>query len=57
MLKWAKAEYANATAALALVEEDSRLGWEPSMEYVGGPEQIRWKLARMEKLYGADKLK
>jgi len=57
VLKWAKAEYANATAALALVEEDSRLGWEPSMEYAGGPEQIRWKLARMEKLYGADNLK
>jgi hypothetical protein len=57
VLKWARAEYANATAALALVEEDSRLGWEPSMEYTGGPEQIRWKLARMEKLYGADKLR
>ena len=57
VLKWARAEYTNATAALALVEEDSRLGWEPSMEYTGGPEQIRWKLARMEKLYGADKLR
>ena len=50
--KWARAEYANAKAALELVEEDSRLGWEPSMEYSGGPEQIRWKLDRMEKLYG-----
>ena len=57
VLKWARAEYANSTAALELVEEDSRLGWEPSMEYTGGPEQIRWKLARMEKLYGVDRLK
>ena len=50
--RWARAEYANARAALELVEADSRLGWEPSMEYAGGPEQIRWKLGRMEKLYG-----
>jgi hypothetical protein len=57
VLKYARAEYANAKAALELVEADSRLGWEPSMEYTGGPEQIRWKLERMEKLYGADRLK
>ena len=48
-----RAEYANAEAALVLVERDSRLGWEPSMEYVGGPEQIRWKLARMRQDYEA----
>ncbi len=54
VLKWAKREYANAKAALPLVEYDSRLGWEPSMEYVGGPEQIRWKLERMEKTYSPD---
>lgn len=53
----AKAEYANATAALPLVERDSRLGWEPSMEYCGGPEQIRWKLNLMERLYGKENLK
>ena len=53
ILAAAKAEYANAKSALAFVERDSRLGWEPSMEYGGGPEQIRWKLALMEKLYGA----
>lgn len=54
VLKWAKREYANAKAALPLVEYDSRLGWEPSMEYVGGPEQIRWKLDRMERTYSPD---
>lgn len=53
----ARAEYANATRALAFVARDSRLGWEPSMEYVGGPEQIRWKLALMERLYGRESLK
>ena len=44
-------------AAFPLVERDSRLGWEPSMEYCGGPEQIRWKLNLMEKLYGKENLK
>ena len=57
LLAAAKAEYANAKAALAFVERDSRLGWEPSMEYCGGPEQIRWKLGLMEKIYGKEKLK
>ena len=54
VLKWAKAEYANALATIPVVEADSRLGWEPSMEYVGGPVQIRWKLGLMEKLYGSE---
>jgi hypothetical protein len=49
----ARDEYINAKSALAIVEKDSRLGWEPSMEYAGGAEQIRWKLALMEKLYDA----
>ena len=57
LLDAARAEYANATSALRFVETDSRLGWEPSMEYCGGPEQIRWKLALMEKHYGKENLK
>ena len=57
ILKYAKAEYANAKTALELVETDSHLGWEPTMDYVGGPDQIRWKLALMEKLYGKENLK
>ena len=44
----ARVEYANAKEALVCVEADSRLGWEPSMEYCGGPEQIRWKLKLLE---------
>ena len=57
LLAAAKAEYANALATLPLVERDSRLGWEPSMEYCGGPVQIKWKLSLMEKIYGAENLK
>ena len=52
VLAAARDEYANAQAALELVEEDSHLGFEPDMDYVGGPEQIRWKLNLMKKLYG-----
>ena len=54
VLAWAKKEYANAKAALPLVEQDSRLGWEPSMEYVGGTEQVQWKLNRMRETYGEE---
>ena len=56
ILAAAKAEYANAKAAIKYVENDSRLGWEPTMEYCGGPEQIRWKLRLMEKNYGKENL-
>lgn len=52
VLDWARREYANARATLPLVDADSRLGWEPSMEYVGGRAQIEWKLALMEETYG-----
>ncbi len=42
------AERANAEAAIPLVENDSRLGWEPSMEYMTDAEHIRWKLRHMD---------
>ena len=56
LLAAARKEYANAKAALPLVDFDSRLGWEPSMEYGGGRRQIEWKLRLMEKTYGAENL-
>ena len=56
VLAAARDEYANAQAALRMVEEDSHLGFEPDMDYVGGPEQVRWKLNLMERLYGKDML-
>ncbi|MDD4016684.1 MAG: hypothetical protein PHV28_01955 [Kiritimatiellae bacterium] len=48
----ARDEYANAKAALKLVRADSRLGWEPTMLYRGGPDMIEWKLRYMEEHYG-----
>ena len=48
----AKAEYANKRRTLGLVRRDSRLGGEPSMEYTGGAETIKWSMHRMEKVYG-----
>ena len=48
----AAAEYANAKAALAIMKRDSRLGWEPTMEYRGGVKTVEWKLERMRRIYG-----
>lgn len=50
----ARDEYENTRAALPLLEEDSRLGFEPSMQYYGGRDTVRWKLREMERLYGFD---
>ena len=52
LLAIAKEEYANAKATLPLVDADSRLGFECSMEYCGGRKQIEWKLERMRKFFG-----
>lgn len=41
-------EKENAEKAIEFVRKDSRLGWEPTMEYMGGEEQIRWKLKHLE---------
>ena len=38
----------NALRALELVKKDSRLGWEPSMDYIGGEKAIDWKLRHLE---------
>ena len=41
-------EKANAVSAIPLVEADSRLGWEPSMEYVCDRWRLEWKLRQLE---------
>ena len=46
MQELAEAEIANATAAIPLVELDSRLGWEPSMEYMTDRAHLEWKIAQ-----------
>ena len=44
MIALAEAEIQNAEATIPLVEEDSRLGWEPSMEYIGDARHLKWKI-------------
>ena len=39
-----KREISNAEAVIPLVEADSRLGWEPSMEYIGDAWHMRWEI-------------
>ena len=39
-----KSEIANAEQTIPLVEADSRLGWEPSMEYMTDREHLEWKI-------------
>ena len=51
VLAWAEKEYANAKSALPLVEADSRLGWEPSMEYVCDEWHLDWKLKQLESTF------
>lgn len=48
MERLARAEIANAEAAVPLVEADSRLGWEPSMDYMTDATHLRWKSAQVE---------
>ncbi len=42
------AERQNVEATIPLVQYDSRLGWEPSMEYVCDEEALRWKLSQLD---------
>jgi len=43
-----KAEIKNAEETIPLVEVDSRLGWEPSMEYMTDKTRIEWKIRACE---------
>ncbi len=47
LFRIANAEYANVEATIPLVEADSRLGWEPSMEYIGDKANLEWKLGQL----------
>ncbi|MBQ7207363.1 MAG: hypothetical protein IJS01_06150 [Lentisphaeria bacterium] len=44
----AREEIANARDTIACTETDSRLGWEPSMEYVCDPWHLNWKIRQVE---------
>lgn len=41
-------EIENAREALPLVDFDSRLGWEPTMNYLGDREHIEWKIRQVK---------
>ncbi len=43
-------ELANVRAVIPVAENDSILGWEPCMEYVGGPRHLHWKIRQLENL-------
>jgi hypothetical protein len=45
MVALAEIEIANAEATIPLVEADSRLGWEPTMEYMADRAHLEWKIA------------
>ena len=47
MTALAQVEIANAEATIPIVEADSRLGWEPSMEYIGDAAHLRWKIRQV----------
>ena len=52
VVRLARAEYANAEAALSAVDADSRLGFLVSSGYTGSRSQIEWKLRKMREIYG-----
>ncbi|MCD9021632.1 hypothetical protein [Cohnella silvisoli] len=47
-------EIANAEAAIPLVEADSRLGWEPSMEYMTDTAHLRWKIDQVRSVLDSE---
>ncbi len=50
MLELCRREVENAKETIPLVEFDSMLGYEPSMEYMGDAAHIEWKLSLMKTL-------
>lgn len=47
MERLAELEIANAENTVALVEADSRLGWEPSMDYMTDSDHLQWKIKQV----------
>ena len=50
MLELIEAEIRNVTETIPLTDADSRLGWEPSMDYIGGTWHLKWKLYQLNNL-------
>jgi hypothetical protein len=47
----ANKEIANVKDTFDVVRTDSRIGWEPSMEYVCDEWHLNWKLRQMESMF------
>ena len=50
-------EIENASATLPLVDFDSRLGFEPSMDYMGHRQNIEWKIGVMRRILDEELVK
>lgn len=48
--KIAEAELENVKATIPITERDSRLGWEPSMEYMTDPAHLEWKIKQLRSI-------
>ena len=54
MERAARAEIENTKDAIPLVRMNSRLGWEPSMEYLADEEHLLWKINQVETMIEVD---
>ncbi len=54
MERAARAEIENTKDAIPLVRMNSRLGWEPSMEYLADEEHLLWKINQVEHMITID---
>jgi hypothetical protein len=52
LVKVAQAEIENAEATIPVVERDSRLGWEPTMEYMCDRPHLEWKIRQVRHVIG-----
>lgn len=50
----AKEEIRNAEDTIPLVESDSRLGWEPTMEYMTDRRHLEWKIQQVKSVLKYD---
>lgn len=50
LIKIGEAEIMNAENTIPLVEADSRLGWEPSMDYTTDAEKLKWKIEQVRRV-------
>ena len=52
--KLAKEEMKNAEATSPIVEKDSRLGWEPRMEYMTDDGHLNWKISQLHSVINGE---